>query len=78
MTPLIQVIAHATFGTHGLPSSYAEIPAIHCASFYLRSIEYAGSGLKAVWYGAEQFGNVLGLTKPRQEKAKNQVLVCKT
>lgn len=26
----------------------------------------AGLGLKAVWYGAEQFGNVLGLTKKRQ------------
>ena len=26
----------------------------------------AGLGLKAVWYGAEQFGNVLGLTKRKQ------------
>ena len=32
----------------------------------------AGAGLKAVWYGAEQFGNVIGLAKPRQGKAKNQ------
>ncbi|KAK9845753.1 hypothetical protein WJX81_001436 [Elliptochloris bilobata] len=27
---------------------------------------YPGLGLKAVWYGAEQVGNVLGLTKKRQ------------
>ena len=78
MTPLIQVFAHAMLGTHGLPSCDAKSPAIHCASFKLRRMEYAGSGLKAVWYGAEQFGNILGLTKPRQEKAKNQVLVCET
>ena len=78
MTLLIQVIAHATHGTQGLPSCDAKNPAIHCASFDLRTIEYAGSGLKAVWYGAEQFGNILGLSKPRQEKAKNQVLVCET
>ena len=30
----------------------------------------AGLGLKAVWYGAEQFGNVLGLTKKRQTESK--------
>ena len=27
-----------------------------------------GVGLKAVWYGAEQFGNIIGLTKPRQKE----------
>ena len=27
-----------------------------------------GLGLKAVWYGAEQFGNIIGLTKPRQQE----------
>ncbi len=32
----------------------------------LLSTGAAGLGLKAVWYGAEQFGNVLGLTKRRQ------------
>ncbi|CAL5221288.1 g3454 [Coccomyxa viridis] len=31
-----------------------------------------GAGLKAVWYGAEQFGNLIGLAKPRAGKAKNQ------
>ena len=35
----------------------------------------AGAGLKAVWYGAEQFGNVIGLSKPRQEKARSQAQV---
>ena len=29
-----------------------------------------GLGLKAVWYGAEQFGNIIGLTKPRKKERK--------
>jgi hypothetical protein len=37
----------------------------------------AGLGLKAVWLGAEQFGNIIGLTKPRgttnEPKSSDQV-----
>lgn len=80
MNPLIQVIAHALLGVHGLLSRNTSVFALHNAKPSLREIKItrAGSGLKAVWYGAEQFGNILGLAKPRQEKAKNQVLVCET
>lgn len=30
----------------------------------------SGLGLKAVWLGAEQFGNVIGLTKPKDPASK--------
>ena len=67
-------------GVHGLLSCDVSAVALDNANPSLREIEVqcAGSGLKAIWYGAEQFGNILGLAKPRQEKAKNQVLVCET
>lgn len=29
-----------------------------------------GMGLKAVWLGAEQFGNVIGLTKPKEPASR--------
>ncbi len=47
------------------PRIWSSSAAGHYASALLSS-GAAGLGLKAVWYGAEQFGNVLGLTKRRQ------------
>ena len=45
---------------------------VRCRQRYINKFcaHYAGLGLKAVWYGAEQFGNVLGLTKKRQTESK--------
>eukprot|EP00884_Botryococcus_braunii_P014047 jgi/Botrbrau1/22643/Bobra.176_1s0065.1 len=63
-------------GHLSLPKKYSRINSRECASVRAevkgkRDVGEEGTsdlglGLKAVWYGAEQFGNLVGLTKQKQ------------